>query len=252
MTTLPRQTQPPTTPIERRHTPPEGRYGTYRPCLRWDFGFTCAFCLLHEADMTDHGVEGTGLTWIEHRILRSDVPARADDYGNCYYACRFCNQARGTAALEDADGRRLLDPCADAWGRHLEVDGDCLRPLDDDALYTHETYDLDDPRKRRARRARTAAIDTARKTLTEAPRLVRRLLELAETAAVEDRSALLDAAQNLSARVRDAGWQLERYRVVPADAPTSCRCGTAAALSLPTFLAGQCEDGEPPQGRCRP
>ena len=242
MTTLPRQTQPPATPIERRHAPAPGRYGSYRPCLRWDFGFTCAFCLLHEADLAEHGVEGTGLTWIEHRLLRSVDPLRARDYANCYYACRFCNTARGTAPLEDADGRRVLDPCADAGGHHLMVHGDGLRPLDDDARYTHETYDLDDPRKRLARRSRTAAIDTARKTLSKAPRLISRLLELAETAAAKDRAAILDAAQARSATVRAARRQLERYRAIPADAPTSCRCGTLAAHSLPAFLAEQCED----------
>ncbi len=61
MRTLPRQTQPPATPIERRHAPAPGRYDSFRPCLRWDFGFTCAFCLLHEADLAEHGTEGTGL-----------------------------------------------------------------------------------------------------------------------------------------------------------------------------------------------
>jgi len=67
------------------------------------------------------------------------------------------------------------------------------------------------------------------------------LVELAEAAAVGDRPALLDASQALSATIRAARRQLERYRAVPADAPASCRCGTNAAHWLPAFLAGQCE-----------
>lgn len=96
MPTLPSRTNLPDA-IERTHTPAAGRYPTYRPCLRWDFAFACAFCLIHEADLAEHGVEGTGLTSIEHRVPRSDPSAGeslTDDYSNCYYACRFCNGSR--------------------------------------------------------------------------------------------------------------------------------------------------------------
>ncbi len=52
----------------------------------------------------------------EHRVLRSVDPSGADDYANCYYACRFCNEARGTAPLEDAGGRRSSGGCL-SWPR---------------------------------------------------------------------------------------------------------------------------------------
>ncbi len=242
MKILPRQTQLPTTPTERRHGATPSRYQSYRPCLRWDFGFTCAFCLLHEADLAEHGTEGTGLIWVEHRVLQSVDRSRADDYANCYFSCRFCNGARGSHPLEDAAGRRLLDPCVDAWGEHLEAEGDRLRARDDDARYTHETYDLDDPRKRQARRNRWSAIDSAHKALAEARPLVGRLLELARTVAADDRAAVIDAAEALSGTFREARRQLERYRAVPRDAPDTCRCETGAARCLPPFLAAQCDD----------
>src|SRR5436190_1471867 len=90
MNTLPRQTQPATAPIPRRHTPSRAGYATYRSCLRWEFGFTCAFCLLHEADLVEEGVQGTGLTTIEHHVAQSADLTLVDTYENCFYACRYC------------------------------------------------------------------------------------------------------------------------------------------------------------------
>lgn len=38
--------------IDRRHKPraPVGRHGyqAFRQCLRWEFGFSCSFCLCHD------------------------------------------------------------------------------------------------------------------------------------------------------------------------------------------------------------
>src|SRR5438552_905085 len=102
MNVLPLQTRPPTEAVARGHAPPRGGFNSYRRCLRWEFGFTCAFCLLHEADLVDWGASGSGLMTIEHRVPQSDPAvgaALADDYGNCFYACRYCNRSRGVAPL---------------------------------------------------------------------------------------------------------------------------------------------------------
>src|SRR5437879_2619929 len=96
---LPPQTHPPNEPIRRRHSPPRLAYEEYRSCLRWEFGFTCAFCLLHEADFVEEGARGTGLMWIEHHVAQSADPALVDTYENCFYACRYCNGARRIAPV---------------------------------------------------------------------------------------------------------------------------------------------------------
>src|SRR5690349_1008078 len=106
MKILPPQTLPPNARIERRHQPEgvTGRYGyrAYRACLRWEFGFTCAFCLLHEADLAPFGAEGLGVMTIEHFVPVSVDEEKAGEYRNCYYACRLCNQSRSNAPV---DGR---------------------------------------------------------------------------------------------------------------------------------------------------
>src|SRR5262245_33908467 len=115
---LPPRTAPAAAALDRRHTPKPGAYRRYRSCLRWEFGFSCAFCLTHESDLLAHGAEGWGLTGVEHLHAQSNNPTgeQVDDYRNCYYACRLCNGSKGDQPIVDALGRRLLDPCDDAWG----------------------------------------------------------------------------------------------------------------------------------------
>ncbi len=180
--------------------------------------------------------------WIEHRVLQSKAPAERDSYGNCYYACRFCNSARQARALTNAAGQRLLDPCADAWADHFEDRQDQLRPLDDDARYTHEAYDLDDPRKRQFRKDRRERIDEALRELAEVPALIDRLHARAEVVARSERSGLLDLAKVLTGNLRKAKDQLRRYRAIPSDRDDACRCSPMPALGLPAFLEPQCEE----------
>lgn len=131
MRILPPQTQPPASPITRRHEPSPSRQWTlYRDCLRWDFGFTCPFCLLHEADLFGGaGGEGLGGMTTEHRIARSVDDSLAGDYSNCLLACRFCNRSRSNSPTRLGD-RRLLDPTQDAWADHFVVSGDEIVPVE--------------------------------------------------------------------------------------------------------------------------
>lgn len=217
MRVLPARTAPPDEPIRRRHRPPSGFYASYRACLRWEFGFGCAFCLLHEADLSQHGVEGTGLTSIEHRIPRSHNPALADEYANCYYACRYCNTARAVAPNLDRQGHELLDPCATTWAAHFTVDDNRLRPLagDDDAAYTAEVYDFADPRKIEMRAGRARVIEECLRVFREVPGRQDRLLRTAEKIPPVQRRPLLDAAEELQRMIQAAVKRLERFRVVP-------------------------------------
>ena len=204
MKILPSRTEPTTLAVPRRHTPRLGAYGLYRPCLRWEFGFTCAFCLTHETDLVEHGVRGWGLEWIEHLVPRSVDEARIDDYSNCYLSCRFCNEARSDTPNVDKLGRRLLDPCVAPWADHFLREGDSLEPRvgDPDAEYTWATYDFDDERKKVMRRTREARLEDALLTLREGPERVRRLLALAEKVSGADSDVLLREAEHLDALLR--------------------------------------------------
>ncbi len=245
MLILPPRTEPPRTKLDRVHWPQRGGYTTYRPCLRWEFGFTCAFCLLHEGDFEAHGVQGSGKTSIEHHWLQKDREDLIDSYTNCLYSCRFCNRARGQRPNVDADGHHLLEPTSTAWHLHFRYSGTKLVPVpgDPDAEYTCAAYDFNDPRKQTCRNDRQKAIRRAFDAInrTAAPRV--RLLGLAQRLPLlEDRIAVLQAAADLEMARRHAIQDLRRYFPIPSDKDATCCCKVAVVLKLPTFLADQCVD----------
>ncbi len=232
-TTLPERSVPPDA-ITRRHSPTAGVYADYRACLRWEFAFTCAFCVSHEADFTAHGAAGTGLMTIEHRVPRSDPvegELRENEYTNCYYSCRFCNQARATRPLIDASGRHLLDPCADAWSGHFKrVRHEIVRrsDADVDAEYTSVAYDINDPRKIAIREERALVLRTVRSAVDEIPPKLANLSKIAKRV-----PEALAHMKRLRVHLKRAFRDLERYAFKPVDAPQKCRCEDPAACALP-------------------
>ncbi|MEK6608242.1 MAG: hypothetical protein AABZ30_11315 [Myxococcota bacterium] len=195
---------------------------------------------MHEADLLECGVEGFGVMGVEHHVTQAVAPERADEYENCLYACRLCNGARADRPERDVAGRRLLDPCRDAWADRFHRDGDFLRPNsgDGDAQYTHRVYDLDDPRKRFVRETRAARIREALRAIRECAPVLADLIKRAGHS--DSRGARrLASAEKLRNYLRRAAADLERYRAIPLDADPACRCDHALALRLPTFLADQ-------------
>jgi hypothetical protein len=93
-------------------------YASYRPLLRHDFLYRCAYCLTHE-----YFLGGEANFVIDHRRPRNGEYARPDlanDYTNLYYACNECNQNKGDAwpsPTQEAEGYAWIDPC-DAEGDH--------------------------------------------------------------------------------------------------------------------------------------
>ena len=112
-------------------------YNAYRPFLRLDFRFRCAYCLRHEFFL---GGEA-GCCIDHHRPLRGPYarPDLATDYTNLYWCCRECNENKADtwpSPEEAARGWRLLDPCQpeDDHDLHLRVltDGslEALTPIE--------------------------------------------------------------------------------------------------------------------------
>lgn len=250
MKILPEVLHPPARPTARRHEPVpaggESGYQQYRACLRWDFGFTCPFCLLHESDLlpTGTGVDGSGLTSIEHRALQRDVPERRNDYGNCLYACRYCNRARSTRLEQDALGSRLLDPTREAWASHFSSGEDTLKPRDGDrdAHYTCDAYDLNDARKVQMRRNRREWWEDRRALLREGPSTLNALLTEAGRSTPERAASLLSLAEGVRRFILGCRDELEQWAAIPVDAPSQCRCGSTEHQSLPEGLAVQMVD----------
>lgn len=250
MKLLPTTTLPWSDKIERRHNPQQarGRYGyrRYRPCLRWEFAFSCAFCLCHEADLVAHGTEGTGLTQIEHYEPAAQDEARINDYWNCFYICRFCNQARSTTPVHGKSGALLLNPAESCWRDHFFLVDDELHwdPHDRDATYTGLTYDLNDPRKLAMRKKRREILQESLDLLDRGTDLRDRLLEQSSKTA---EPGFVELAQLIDELLRLAWRDLLQFQPIPADADSPCGCKEKnAQATLPGVLERQLLQVEPP------
>jgi hypothetical protein len=236
---LPLSTEPWRLAIVRRHEPAATRdYRDFRDCLRWEFGFSCAFCLLHESDLSGNGTEGWGLMWIEHAELKSERPDLVSQYENCLYSCRFCNQARGTQPSVNEQRLRLLNPCLDPWREHFELVADEIQVRGEsrDASYTLKAYDLNDPRKTRMRGKRHRTLRERLDMVTECQPLHRRLMARARDTGDP---TLVDDASEAWEYFRRACRDLESFFAIPEDVSEHCTCGHQRHHSLPEVLAKQ-------------
>ena len=244
MRILPPRTRPARRKIDRHHHPKIPHYKQFRDCLRWEFGFSCAFCALHEADLEPFGAKGSGSMHIEH--FRLQDAGRSPDtnlYDNCFYACKYCNLSRGRRPLQSKSGAQLLNPCTVQWSDRFSLQSNHLVPAvsDADAAYTLEVYDLNAPNKVRRRRHRRRAILDAVCAYRRFPGDIDRFLRLAAMVKDStDRRELLKHIRILRIRWKDAIRQLARFRAEPKDRNAACRCSIEGACNLPLFLNEQC------------
>ena len=97
-------------------------YTLYRPFLRRDFEFRCAYCLRHEF-FFGGGEAGE----IDHFRPRHLFPALVNPYPNRSWCCRKCNAVKGgtwPAEAQAERGLRFLDPCADDQNDHWQAHAD--------------------------------------------------------------------------------------------------------------------------------
>ena len=138
----------------RRRKPPDGKpYASYRDCLRLDFSFRCAHCLIDEADY-----QGPDSFEVDHFQPKSRFPSLERTYANLHYCCLLCNRKksdRWPSPEEEAKGERFVDPCAEDWEKHVEFQEDgSVRPLTPAGEYSVRAIRLDRDQLRRHRRDR--------------------------------------------------------------------------------------------------
>ncbi|HEY4261721.1 MAG TPA: hypothetical protein VGM98_16240 [Schlesneria sp.] len=246
MDILPPVTLPPNKPLVYRHNPaPSNDYHSYRKCLRWEFGFTCPFCLIHDADVVRDGKsDGLGLTGVEHILPQSTHTDDKHIYANCVYCCQKCNRARSTAPSVDKGGRRLLNPTVVAWSDHFTAGDDRVEAIagDADAEYTEVTYHLNDPRKVQFRRFRRKVYENHFGFLQSRPETkADLLLQTAQNPSISpaERANLVSIAKGLHDEKAKILEDLSTYAGIPSDAPSRCRCGTTDQHSLPDAFKSQ-------------
>lgn len=240
MRLLPTETRPPQQPIELRHEPAPTQaqrgYRLFAPCLKWEFGFTCPFCLLHQADLVGpHSVEKTGLSTVEHFIPKSVRPDLINEFENLVLACRLCNIARGVKPLAEENGAKLLNPREEAWAEHFTLEQGQLEPQTPDGDYTKDAYGIND-RFRTARRSKRALV------LTKAYRVLLGIRR--RQRAVEKRLAAGDTSAREHLRDLEDSKRLAieialGFRWIPEDAPPRCRCDHTDHHDIPVAYRDQ-------------
>lgn len=135
---------------------PFTNYQSYKPHLREDFQYRCAYCTLHEGDV------GAGGVWhydVEHFRPKKKFPELVCVYGNLYYACFYCNTTKGETWPSEqsiAQGFYFVDPCQDDfYADHAEGQDDgMLQHKTNAGLYTIEHLRLNRPFFRKMRQDR--------------------------------------------------------------------------------------------------
>lgn len=229
------RTRPHAARIERRHSPTSKRgalsYSQFKDCLRWDFGFTCAICLLHEHHLVlpGTGADKTGQMTVEHIVIKS-TPEGApleNEYENCLWVCRFCNGKRGDRHLHvKEDGTRLLNPIMDVWTDHFDLVEDQLVPRsgDRDAEYTRDAYGINESMRVERRKALAELIEDQRSRLTSEQARVEQLDAEIPCTDTPEREELVTERGRAAKRWERALKALTSLSGVPNDRPSSCRC----------------------------
>lgn len=126
-----------------KNPPPDKKPGWYKDCLRLDFEFRCAYCLIHEADyQSPEDFE------VEHFQPKSANGAERK-YSNLYYSCRLCNKRnrKGTnwpTREQMASGIRFVDPCSELWEDEVRFQGDgSIEGVSKAGIYSVSTIGLD-------------------------------------------------------------------------------------------------------------
>jgi hypothetical protein len=188
------------------------------------------------------GVEGWGLTQVEHFSPKSLEAVDRNNYVNCFYICARCNRSRGKAPQRDPFGRSLLNPCDRAWGDLFVMINGELMPRNSentDVTYTQETYRLNDRRKVRLRRLRRETIEERRGFLERSSHYITEVLDKIATGGT---SADVEMAREISRQRRTAVKDLFQYLAIPHDRDRSCLCGHTGHHTLPRALEEQTFD----------
>lgn len=248
---LPDETAPADSVMTRRHRPRPAKYKRYRDCLRWEFGFTCVFCLSHESDLAIHpDASGTGSVTIEHYVLKGTPEGKAlrDTYTNCFIACKQCNDARGGRPHDDPEaGRRLLNPMRGVWSEHFVLEDHHLRAVDDgcpSAAYTLEAYRPNAGPKVFRRRFRAQQMGLLRAEIQRADAEYEAIaVEIAKPARTETDRARADWLREKRFELRRAKELarelMRRHAAIPTGSQRDCRCADAELCTLPHWLEVQ-------------
>lgn len=122
--------------LRRHHPQGYTDYRSFKPWLRDEFGYRCAYYQMRERW---HGGEA-GFS-VDHYMSQASTPGRRCDYSNLIYACLRCNSLKG----DEGEGI-ALDPCQEPLADHLYINAEGSLLARTSAGQNHiDLLQLDDP-----------------------------------------------------------------------------------------------------------
>lgn len=197
--------------IRKQTPPPKSDWRDYKPYLRPDFNYECAYCRIPERHWG-----GPRNFVVEHFRPRSLFPSLALTYANLYYACNRCNDFKRDTWPPDELyhlGYRFADPCEeDVYLVHLmeEPDG-FLIALTCCGAYTRDHVRLNRWHLKDWRSKRRAALDRIR----HVEELRKQALETLESLPEPSRALVASVLVELDTAIQDLR---DRY-ISPTSSP---------------------------------
>ena len=143
-----------------RSVVPEGlAYPKYKPYLRRDFLYSCAYCTICEGEA--EAIRFT-IDHYEPQTAREDL---INDYSNLLYCCDDCNILKGDRSPPDsarADGYRFFRPDKDVRNEHFKITGQRVESNSNTGYFTIEYLDLNRLSLRRLREMREKLFKSVR------------------------------------------------------------------------------------------
>lgn len=137
--------------VTRSVVPVETDYQKYRPALRYDHWYACAYCSITEA-------EGKAITFeIDHYeplALREDLKC---EYKNLNYSCDICNGRKSDFWPSESQaqrGMRYFRPDFDDYAANFKLEGVRVKLLTPIAEYTDAMLDMNREGLRELRKVR--------------------------------------------------------------------------------------------------
>ena len=126
--------------VRQTDVPRYGDYKKYKPLLRKDFLYRCAYCQHHERTIGQVAAMS-----VDHFRPKSLFPNLRVEYTNLYYCCGECNTYKGNKwpGPEQRDaGECFVDVCVDEWDEHLEIRSDVMTGITSIGRFTAEQVRL--------------------------------------------------------------------------------------------------------------
>lgn len=199
-------------------------YRKYKPHLRRDFSYCCAYCTIHENEWG-----GLRHFQVEHFRPKSRFPQLTADYENLLYACDVCNCYKGNDWPSDVplvEGVGYLDPCQHDYDEHFENEQTTGRTngLTPPARYMVERLHLNRLHLIRVRQKRMREKELHQRFVQQTDELLAMIADSLEDKSLPERVLmLLQAFQEYLEQDREQRIRWWRTRWEPAYEPDELR-----------------------------